>query len=268
MKKLITFTLFLFAFSLLNAQVSLEKKYDYSTSVVEIETLGYKYYLMDVPNGQCRIYNLNHSLFKTINCNVPAGFYLYDIKFLSEKLFDNDTGIELLCTFYKYNETLQYYEYDSKIINEDGSQVVFIDGALYNYINKTGENTYKLFSYCYDFSVWPEKVWTNIYSLPGMPVVSAFLENENPEFNLKAFPNPATSQLKVAYNLPPEIREGKLSLFDNSGRLVQQFNIDNHTNHLLLNVSDYRSGVYHYFVEYSNKRSPSQKLVVRQLAIN
>jgi len=106
-------------------------------------------------------------------------------------------------------------------------------------------------------------VWTNIYSLSGTPVVSAFLENETPDFNLKAFPNPASSQLKVAYNLPPEVREGKLSLFDNNGKLVQQFIIDNHTDHLLLNVSDYTSGVYHYFVEYGNKRSPSQKLMVR-----
>lgn len=263
MKSFFTTAMFLLIFAAGNAQVTLEKKYDYSTSVVEFETLGYKYYLMDVPNGQCRIYNLNHSLFKTINCNVLAGFYLYDIKFLSEKLFDNDAGIELLCTFYKYNETLQYYEYDSKIINEDGSQLTFIDGALYNYILKTGENTYKLFSYCYDFSVWPEKVWTNIYNLPGTPVVSVFLQNEQPDFQLKAFPNPASSQLKVAYNLPPEVREGTLFLFDNSGRLVQQFIIDNHTDHLLLNVSDYKSGVYHYFVEYGNKRSASQKLVVR-----
>ncbi|HDR52702.1 MAG TPA: T9SS type A sorting domain-containing protein [Mariniphaga anaerophila] len=263
MKSIFAFAILMLIYTAGNAQVTLEKKYDYSTSVVEFETLGFKYYLMDVPNGQCRVYNLDHSLFKTINCNVPAGFYLYDIKFLSEKLFDNDAGIELLCTFYKYNASPEYYEYDSKIINEDGSQVVFIDGALYNYINKTGENTYKLFSYCYDFSVWPEKVWTNIYNLPGTPVVSAFLENENPEFNLKAFPNPATSQLKVAYNLPTEVREGTLFLFDNSGRLVQQFIIDNHTDHLLLNVLDYKSGVYHYFVEYGNRRSPSQKLVVR-----
>lgn len=263
MKKLIVSVLFLSIFYMLNAQVTLEKKYDFSAAVVEFETLGYKYYLMDVPNGQCRIYNMDHSLLKTINCNVPANFYLYDIKFLTEKLFDNDAGIELFCTFYKYNASPEYYEYDSKIINEDGSQLTFIDGALYNYINKTGENTYKLFSYCYDFSVWPEKVWTNIYNLPGTPVVSAFLQNETPDFNLKAFPNPTSGQLKVAYSLPPEVREGTLFLFDNSGRLIQKFIIDNHTDHLLLNVSDYKSGVYHYFVEYGNKRSASQKVVVR-----
>ena len=263
MKKLTTSALFFFIFLMMNAQVTLEKKYDYSTSVVEFETLGFKYYLMDVPLAQCRIYNLDHSLFKTINCNVPAGFFLSDIKFISEKLFDNDAGIELLCTFYKYNTASEYYEYDSKIINEDGSQLTFIDGALYNYVHQTGENTYKLFSYCYDFSVWPEKVWTNIYSLPGTPVVNAFLENEIPDFNLKAFPNPTSGQLKVTYNLSPEIREGTLFLFDSNGKQVNRFNIDNHTDHLLLNVSEFKSGVYHYFIEYGNKRSPSQKLVVR-----
>jgi hypothetical protein len=73
--KTLTFSIlfFLLAFAL-NAQVTLDKKYDYSTSVVKLETLGYKYYLMDVPLGQCRIYNTDHSLLKTINCNIPGGF--------------------------------------------------------------------------------------------------------------------------------------------------------------------------------------------------
>jgi hypothetical protein len=61
-----------------------------------------------------------------------------------------------------YNSAKAYYDYDSKIINEDGSALVTIDGSLYNYINKTSETAYKLFSYCYDYSVSPEKVWTNI----------------------------------------------------------------------------------------------------------
>ncbi|MBW6534336.1 MAG: hypothetical protein K0B11_04975 [Mariniphaga sp.] len=55
MKLFFTTAMLLFIFTMGNAQVSLEKKYDYSTSVVEFETLGCKYYLMDVPNGQCRI---------------------------------------------------------------------------------------------------------------------------------------------------------------------------------------------------------------------
>lgn len=262
MKTTTFFTLFLLLFCTLNAQVTLDKKYDFSTSVIKLETMGYKYYLMDVPLGQCRIYNTDHSLFRTVNCNVPSGFYLSDIKFISEKLFDTDAGIELLCTYYKYNSAKAYYEYDSKIINEDGSQMVFIDGSLYNYINKTGESEYKLFSYCYDFSVSPEKVWTNIYSLPGSPTVNAILNDEKPDFLLNAFPNPASQSLKVAYVLPENINQATLHLIDNSGRQVKQFTVDNHTDHLLLDVTGFQSGVYHYFIEYGNTKTPAKKLLV------
>jgi hypothetical protein len=262
MRRLISTSIFFALFISLSAQVTLNKRYEYSTSVVKLETLGYKYYLMDVPNGQCRIYNTDHSLFKTINCNVPGGFYLSDVKLLSEKLFDTDPGIEMLCTFYKYNSSKAYYEYDSKIINEDGSQIQFIDGGIYNYINKTDETTYQLFSYCYDYSIFPEKVWTNIYNLPGSPVVSAIINNDNPDYLLNAFPNPATQSLKVAYTLPENVTQGTLYIVDNTGRQVNQFIVDKHTDFLMLVVSRFQSGVYHYFIEYGNTKTPAKQLIV------
>ena len=51
-----------------SGQLTLEQTYNYSVGVVKLETFGYKYFLMDVPNSQCRIYNMDHSLFKSINC--------------------------------------------------------------------------------------------------------------------------------------------------------------------------------------------------------
>lgn len=245
-----------------STQIVLEKTYNYSTSIVELENLGYKYYLMDVSNEQCRIYNLDHSLYKTINCNVPTNFYLADIKFVSQNLFDNDAGIEILCTFYRYYSNGQYYEYDSKIINDDGSLITSIDGAQYNYINQTGENEYKLFSYCFDYSVFPEKVWTNIYGLPGEPVSSSLISDAENNF-IEAFPNPAAYNVKVEYSLPENVNEGVLYLIDNSGRQIKTYRIDNHSDHLNLNINDYKNGIYHYFIEYNNKRTASKKLVIR-----
>ena len=263
MKKLKLTSIFVVLFIVSTAQVTLDKKYDYSTSMVQLETLGYKYYLMDVPSGQCRLYNTDHSLFRTINCNIPSGFYLSDIKFISEKLFDTDSGIEMLCTYYTYNTAKAYYDYDSKIINDDGSQITFIDGGLYNYINQTSENTYKLFSYCYDYSTSPEKVWTNIYSLPGTVVSAQLLNDKTPDILLNAFPNPASNSIKVAYSLPVNVNQATLHLIDNSGRQVEQFIIDKHTDHLMLDVSRFQSGVYVYFIEYGNEKSVSRKLVIR-----
>lgn len=156
-----------------------------------------------------------------------------------------------------------YYEYDSKIINEDGSVLQTIDGARYIYVNQTDDNTYKLFAYCYNYSVFPETVWTNIYNFPGTPVVSAYLQIEDSNILLNAFPNPATQTVKVAYLLPENVDDGKLHLFDNNGKEINQFIIDNHTDFLSLDVSQFNSGVYHYFIEYGNTRTPSKKLVIR-----
>lgn len=266
MKKLISIGFLLTLAFALCAQVTLDKRYELSTSVVKLETAGYKYYSMDVPNSKCKIYNLDHSLFKTISCPTPSNsHYLADIKFISEKVFDNDNGIELAYTYYKYvpTQTSYYYEYDSKIINEEGSTIQTIDGARYIYINQTGENTHKLFAYCYDYSNFPETVWTNIYSLPGAPVSAAFLDNNSPDFWINAYPNPASQKVKVAYSLPDNIDLGKLYLFDNNGRNVNQFVVDNHTDYLELNISEYQSGIYHYFIEYENTKTASKKLVIR-----
>ena len=266
MKKILITSIFFTLFFALNAQVSLNKRYEYSATIVKLETQGYKYYLMDVHKSQCRIYNLDHSIFKTINCVTPTNdHYLADIKYISENLFDNDAGLELVYTYYKYipTQSSYYYEYDSKIINEDGSVLQTIDGARYIYINKTDDNTYKLFAYCYNYSVFPETVWTNIYNLLGTPIVSASLQKNKPNILLNAFPNPASQTVKVAYSLPENIDTGKLYLIDNNGRPVNQFVIDNHTNFLSLDVSLFSNGIYHYFIEYENTRTPSKKLVIR-----
>jgi hypothetical protein len=264
MKILTVIVCFLLSLPGTYAQVTLEHTYNYSAAVVKFETLGYKYYIMDVPNSQCRIYNPDHSLFRTINCNVPAGSYLADIQFLSEKLFDHDDGIELVYTWYRYVPTTDsyYYIYGSSIINEDGSPLENIEGARFISLDKTDDDIWKLFSYCYDYSVWPERVWTNIYSLPGVPVVSANSKDASGGITVGAFPNPAENRLKVTYQLPEGAPEGTLYFFSSDGKMAGQFRVDTHTDHLLLDVSDYKSGVYHYFVEHGNRRSKSGKLVV------
>jgi hypothetical protein len=80
---------------------------------------------------------------------------------------------------------------------------------------------------------------------------------------LNAFPNPASQSLKVAYVLPENINQATLHLIDNSGKQVEQFVVDSHTDHLMLDVSRYQSGVYHYFIEYGHSRTESKKLIVK-----
>ncbi|MDP2336818.1 MAG: T9SS type A sorting domain-containing protein [Bacteroidota bacterium] len=265
MKRIILTGWFFLFIITLYGQVTLAKTYSYSTSIVKLETLGYKYYLMDVPNSQCRIYNMDHSIFKTINCNVPNGYYLADIKFVSENLFNTDSQIELAYTYYKYVSTSSsyYYMYGARIVNENESILQTIDGAQYIYVNKTGDAEYKLLAYCFDYSVSPEKVWTNIYNLPGTLVSVLNISGKQPDSFLNAYPNPATDLIRLEYQLPEKIKSASLFLADSNGRAVKSFQIDGHSDHLALNVNDLSTGVYLYYIEYGNSRTLSKKIIIK-----
>jgi hypothetical protein len=246
-------------------QITLNKTYDFSTSVVKLETAGYKYYLMDVPNSQCRIYNMDHSIFKTINCPVPAGFYLSDIKFISENLFNTDSKIELTYTYYQYvpTATSYYYVYGSRIADENGNTLLTIDGALYNYVIKTSDTQYKLFAYCYDYSVSPEKIWTNIYNLPGTLVSALSLSGKQADLFTNAYPNPASEQINLDYVLPSGVNTADLKLVNIQGQVVKNYRIDGHTDHLAITVNDLSEGVYNYYIEYNNSRTEAKKIIIQ-----
>ncbi|MDO8928716.1 MAG: T9SS type A sorting domain-containing protein [Bacteroidota bacterium] len=264
MKQIVLTSLIVFFAFIGFSQITLQKTYNYSTTVVKLETLGYKYYLMDVPNSQVRIYNIDHSLFKTINCSVPTGYYLAEIKYVSENLFNSDSQIELAYTYYKYvaTSTSYYYMYGAKVINESGNVLQPIDDAQYLYVNKTGDSEYKLFAYCFDYSVFPEKVWTNIYSLPGFPVISASISDKQQDILLKAWPNPASEIIRLEYELPSNVKSASLNVYDPSGRKVKNFAIDSHSDHIAMNVNDLSAGTYLYNIEYNNLRTSAKKIVI------
>lgn len=265
MKQILSTLILMFSIAAVYSQITLQKTYNYSTTVVKLETLGYKYYLMDVPNSQVRIYNMDHSLFKTINCSVPTGYYLAEIKYVSENLFNSDSQIELAYTYYKYvaTPTSYYYMYGAKVINETGTVLQPIDGAQYLYVNKTGDTEYKLFAYCFDYSVSPEKVWTNIYNISGIPVISASISDKQQDVLLNAWPNPATEVIRLEYELPASVKSASLNVYDTSGRKVKNFAIDSHSDHIAMNVNDMAAGTYLYNIEYDNQRTISKKIVVQ-----
>jgi hypothetical protein len=265
MKQILSTLILMFSIVAVYGQITLQKTYNYSTTVVKLETLGYKYYLMDVPANQVRIYNMDHSLFKTINCTVPNGYYLADVKYVSQNLFNTDSQIELVYTYYKYVSTSSsyYYIYGAKVITENGTVLQPIDNAQYIYVNKTGETEYKLFAYCFDYSVFPEKVWTNIYSITGSLVSALNISGSQPDNFLNAYPNPATDIIRVDYALPDDIKSARLNILDSSGKTVKNFLVDGHSDHLALNVNDLSSGIYHYYIEYDNSRTTSKKLIVQ-----
>ncbi len=263
MKKTVTtIALFLMMFNFSFAQINLEASYDHSANYTNMAISGYKIYVMDVGTDQCRIYNIDHSLWKTIDLDVPSGHYLYDIKYVSENLFTTDNSVSLIYIYYYYDEVYQYYTYTLKIVKEDGTNLKTIEGAQYVYANNIGEAGAKLTVYAYDYSYYPYPVTTIIYDLPG-ELLSSNSESEYPSPNLLAYPNPSTDFSIVPYLLPDGTTEGEIQILDMQGKTVKTYRVDNQFDHLRINTGQFPRGTYLYKLVAGGHSTKANKLIIK-----
>lgn len=262
MKKiLIVIAAFLLTFNFATAQINLEADYEHSGAFTQLTNSGYKFFVMDVTANQCRIYNTDYSLWKTINLEVPSGHYLYDVKYVSENLFTDDNSVSLIYIYYYYDEVYQYYTYTLKIVNEDGSVMRTVEGAQYCYVNNIGDAGTKLTVYAYDYSFFPYSILTIIYDLPG-ELLSSEESIENPFDMQNAFPNPSTDFSIIPYKLPEGTNEGEIQLMDMNGKLIQTFRVDHQFNQLRINTAQYPKGAYLYKLMAGEYSSSAKKLIV------
>ncbi len=201
--------------TLVFGQVELDKTYNFSGTLAAIDEGEYKYFVMDVPMEQCRIYNEDHSLFKTINLPVPDGYYLNDIKFVSRKTFNMDDEIELLYIYYKVEEieSQVIYTYGLKVISESGTVLLSLADGGYAEV-KQGTDGLKLLAYQYIFYDYYYLVNTNIYSLGGNVKSATFFPNAG----LKVYPNPAENNIHIELDPATGFTKSQITISDISGR--------------------------------------------------
>ncbi len=261
MKKVTLIFLLILPFALLQAQINLDEEYNHSGAFVKLSNSGYKFYLMDVVAEQCRIYNTDYSLWKTLNLDVPDNNYLFDIRFVSENLFTTDNTLSLCYIYYNYDEVNLYYTYTAVIVDENGSSLRTIPGAQYVYANSVGEESTKLTVYSYDYSVYPSTIKTLIYDLPGTLVSNAVkLPQESALSN--AYPNPAAGYTVLPFSLPPDVSSGTIILNDASGKIIQSYAVDRQFEKLRINTAQMPKGLYLYHLEAGAYRSEARKIIV------
>lgn len=264
MKRLTFFLALLFSVSIQSqGQITLEHTYTgVSAAYINLPVSGYKYYVMDAANSQCRLYNNDHSLWKTINLSIPANYYLYDIQYVTENLFNTDNTIELLYVSYTYNTALAYYTYDTRIANENGTVLLSVPGGGYSYVYPAQTGS-KLFMWVYNYAVSPSIVNTMIYSIPGQTAtrINDYPVEEKVSLQ-KAFPNPATNAVTIPYSLPPNVKQAELKLYNVSGTLVKSFSIDHTFETIVVQTSDLPAGMYLYRIESVGYKSETYKLSV------
>lgn len=263
--KQLAFIILVFVFYALPspAQISYEHTYTgVSAAYIKLPVAGYKYYVMDVANSQCRLYNNDHSLWKTINLSVPVNYYLCDIQFVTEDLFNTDNMIEMLYVSYNYNTTLKYYTYDTRVVNENGTVLLSMPNAGYSYIYPA-ETGSKLLIWIYDFSVFPETVNTMVYSIPGKLNTLMTKSPDELKSSLRsAYPNPATSEVAIPYTLPSNVKQADLKLYSMNGKLLKSFTVDHTFNSILVKTGELPAGIYVYRIESNTYKSESFKLIV------
>lgn len=149
------------------SQITLESTYTHSGTYTRLANSGYKFFVMDVGANQCRIFNSNHTPWKTISLQVPANHYLYDIKFVTENLFTTDNSLCLVYIYYNYNTTGQYYTYTAKVIKENGTELLTIPGCQHFYVHTISGGGAKMVAYAYNYAVSPYTIQTHVSDLPG-----------------------------------------------------------------------------------------------------
>lgn len=248
----------------LYAQPSLETVYSVSTNICTLEKAGDKYYAMDIANKQCRIYNLDHSLFRTIDLVVPEGYYLFDIQQVTQHIFNQDDLIEFAYIYSMFNqtETSWYYNYETRVINENGTEILKIPGAGHTQVSLTQDGSRKFLVYIYDFYIIPATTQTQVYSLPGTPLKSGTVHGS--AFRLRnPYPNPASGMINIPVKLPQGVNKGYLQIYNLSGQLIDLREIKRSDEYILIPGGALLPGSYVYNISGQGQKSESKKITIQ-----
>lgn len=266
MKYLLSILFVLLLFTSTIAQITLEQTSYYGVSTTQYNQDEIKYYIMNYDMNRCEIYNADYSLYTNINSIVPSNMYLYDVKFVTEHLFNNDDYAECLVTYYEYIDASEessegYNKYYTRIVSENGDILLDVPEALYSYVMKM-DNEYKLFLYLYDYSSYTYLQGTQVYNIPGV-YYSSIEEEEVLNFKANAYPNPASTNITIDYTLPEDVNSGSLLIYSLTGVMVKEIPVNGGENRVKLNAGALLPGSYLYSFSWYNKSTPAKKLIIK-----
>lgn len=251
-----------------SAQITLEHSYPNGSTMVAVngpndsiqplmvnlEIDGYKYVIINRGLNKIDLYNMNHTLFKSISITLPDSIpaSIVHVQYISQSLFNQDPKIEFLvhCKLYSSMGSIWNFEdsYYTWIINEDNNLLFseFFGAPIVKYnlhqqqfpIYSTPEGTKMILSMTNQNA--------NIYSLPGSFVTSlsekGAIDDENILFD--PFPNPTNGLITIPYNLSDDVEEATVFLFDQKGVEVKKIVISNQKKSFSISVSEFNSGIY------------------------
>ena len=238
-----------------NAQINLEKTYDTAIYYVKLKVAGGKYYCFDRENKTIKLYNLDHSLFKTITIPAYEQYNLDGASSIYQNLYTSDNRI---CYQALHStSTGSGFLYAARIIDENG-QIIKDFGSGSSaalYVEQTQDGA-KLLLY--------KNNKTEVYSLPGTFDAIADEQSGLPnEITLaNSYPNPANGAITINYELPKSVDAGELLVYNVKGELIKSYKVDHTFSNLCIPTTEWTTGVYFYNIKTHEGLSESKKLVI------
>jgi hypothetical protein len=153
---------FLLNFSFIFGQISLESSYDGSVERVNLEFSGEKYFYLDAENKKVKLYNSDHSPWKTVDLPSPEESVIWYIDHVSEGKINSDSKLEIIYSFYIENGDDQTYE--ERIINDEGTILLSVQNGYFVEFAEIAGGENKLVAY---LKGNPSN-YCEIYSIPAL----------------------------------------------------------------------------------------------------
>jgi hypothetical protein len=287
MKNLFLLLAVTFGFQL-QAQISLDHSYTGVGGVGlylnKLQASGYKYTEVNTTTNLIKLYNLNHSLYKTIT--IPAVPGSKTIYYVTENLFDTDTLIEYVLvsqvttppsTLNPSPSTLQHLY----VFKENGTQLFYQDSASFSGSTNFSNSSYITDNVFFDGTSTKMKISiqqgsmggaiarSEIYNLPGSlpciecsPSVATGIKTySSKEVPTVFYPNPVTDQLKLKYELPGNYKTAEIRIQDAQGKLIEVYKITN-TFDFIYVPSSYNGGLYLYSLVVDGEVIKTEKIII------
>ena len=259
-KSIISTIVILFITISVKSQITFENKYPiqpFKLKLCNLTNGGYKYYWLDQTTNQIKMYNANHTIFKTINVTPPTTPFVYNgLLFISDNLFNSDNLVEFVINYYKSPST-----YQSILFNENNINLFTSNSPAGELLNISGNYKWKLPSTTTDS--------TFIYGLPGsLPCeacggpTSIVKNNTTTNTIPNAYPNPTSTQITIPYTLTNSDTKGKINIYDINGKIVKEYNVDNTFDNLILDTQEFSAGTYYYNLTTNSGVSDAKKIIV------
>jgi hypothetical protein len=248
----------LFAIGLLlpfcsNAQMTLEHTYQNTAAfqTANIEGEGNKYVFFDKLNNDIKLYNEDHSLYKSIDSHLPANGTPSAVTCVSKKLFDGDDNVEVAFSYQVSGQNA------TVIVKDDGSIVKILSGIGFCAPKKMNSKWVIVATNASD---------VEIYTVPGqyLGLRPAPGSNEEArEADALLYPNPMATAATLSYTLPAKVHMATVEVYNSAGVLVRTYQVTDQFHDVLISRGELPAGNYFYTVKGFGMNSVSNKFTIQ-----